>query len=144
MNVVPYWWSDTENTEESDEEDIEEEEIYCPRELDYWDIETYLETRGPPPIIEYTANIGVFTLRECVVMRENKQIASVLDPMSVHSWNDYWQGRPISRESRFSAEDWEAIGEFCYGLCERVRGIEPTLCRVRSCMIYILKYGKFK
>lgn len=143
-NVVPYWWSDEEPDYSSDDEEEEEEDIYCPRELDYWDLEAYLDKRGPPPAIEYAANIGVFALRECVINPENRKIEYVVDPMSVHSWNDYWLGRPDSGRAPFSFEDWEAIGEYCFGLCERVRGVEPTMRRVRSCMIYILKYGKFK
>jgi hypothetical protein len=144
MSVVPYWWSDDENYSSSDSEEEEEEDVYCPRELDYWDLEEYLEQRGPPPVIEYAATIGVFALRECVVMPENKKIEFVVDPISVHGWNDYWQGRPVSVYGKFSAEDWDAIGEYCFGLCERIRDVAPTLRRVRSCMIYILKYGKFK
>ena len=144
MSVVPYWWTDEEMTDTSDDEEEEEEDKYCPRELDYWDLEAYLEKRGPPNVIEYAAKIGVVALRECVVMCENTKIETVIDPISVHSWNDYWVGRPVSSRALFSAEDWEAIGEYCLGLVERVRGVEPTMRRVRSCMIYILKYGKFK
>ncbi len=143
-DVIPYLWTDEEFSESSGDEEEEEEEIFCPRELDYWDLEAYLEKRGPPPVIEYAADIGVFALRECVVMKENRKIDSVVDPISVHSWNNYWLGRPDNGRARFSFEDWEAIGEYCFGLCERIRDVEPTMRRVRSCMIYILKYGKFK
>jgi hypothetical protein len=127
----------------SDSEDEEvDEEMYCPRELDYWEIEKLLDSRGPPPVIEYLSEIGVFALREMVLARAIP-IESVACPSVVHSWTRFWRGLHIDEFSLFSKEDWNAIGEFCLALCSCVVP-NPSANHVRSCMIQSLKYGNFR
>lgn len=128
---------------ESEEEEEEVEPLYTQRELDYWEIEALLESRGPPPVIEYATKIGVVNLRECVISLPKYTIESVVDAKTVHSWQDFWQGRRSEKSSLFSTEDWHAIGEFCLQLCVCCVP-NPPAPQVRSCMIHLLKYGKFK
>jgi hypothetical protein len=127
----------------SESETEEEESTYCPRELDYWAIEELLESRGPPPVIEYVAQMGVVALRSIVVAPSKYRISQVVDAMSVHSWQHYWRGRPIDKTALFSGEDWFAIGEFCMQLCECCV-TEPSAVQVRRCMLHVLHCGNFK
>ena len=76
------YYSDASLSGSESEEDVDEIEIYCPRELDYWEIEKLLDSRGPPPVIEYLANIGVVALREMVLARPI-QIEKVVCPAVV-------------------------------------------------------------
>ena len=67
---MPNWseyWSDASVTSSDEEDDEEEEELYCPREVDYWALEDFLDSKPPPPVIEYLKNIGVVQLRECII-----------------------------------------------------------------------------
>lgn len=128
---------------ESDEEEEELEPLYCQRELDYWEIEKLLDSRGPPPVIEYAAKLGVVRLRECAILPSQYKIEQVVDGKTVHSWNYFWQKKEIDATHLFSTEDWNAIGEFCLQLCVCCVP-EPPACQVQSCMLDILKYGKFK
>ncbi len=136
------YYSDASLSGSESEEDVDEIEIYCPRELDYWEIEKLLDSRGPPPVIEYLANIGVVALREMVLARPI-QIEKVVCPAVVHSWSKFWRNQYIDENSPFSEEDWNAIGEFCMTLCSCVVH-NPSMSHVRSCMIHSLKYGNFK
>ena len=137
------YYSDASMSAESDTDEEEEEPLYCQRELDYWQIEKLLDSRGPPPVIEYAANLGVVNLRECVMGMSDIRIEQVVDAKTVHSWNYFWQNKEISDTFLFSTSDWNAIGEFCLQLCMCCEA-NPQREQVRSCMIDILQYGKFK
>jgi hypothetical protein len=147
--TMPNWseyWSDASITSSDSEEEDEEEEIYCPRELDYWALEDFLETRRPPPVIEYLVHIGVVNLRECVIGDIRSDIDSVLKIPDKYGWISFWQGKTtdsVSSPRYFSYEDWDAIGEYCFSLCECCR-MDTNLERIKSTMINVLKYGKFK
>lgn len=128
----------------SDDEEEEEEELYDPRELDYWALEDYLDGHRPPPVIEYVEKIGVVALREAVVSPMRRNIEGVVDSLSVWTWKSFWRREPQTTDNaNFSHEDWDAIGSFCFGLCGQCK-VDPTMDRVRSCMIRILSHGNFK
>jgi len=126
----------------SEEEEEEEEEIYCQRELDYWELESLLDSRGPPPIVGYLKKIGVVALRGCIIGKLRTDIDRVVDPSSALCWKSFWSGDTYEDTSHFSYEDWDAIGEFCMQMCDCCV-FEPTIEHVRSCMIYVLQLGKF-
>ena len=129
----------------STDSDLEEEdswpEIYCPRELDYWELEKLLDSRGPPPVIEYLQNLGVVTLRTCV-LKLGPHINDVVDSSSVSCWNAFWSRKTYNRPSNISLYEWDAIGEFCMEMC-RCCIREPAIEQVKSCMTNVLQLGKF-
>lgn len=134
--------SDASMSDSSDEEEDEEIDIYDPRDLDYWRLENIFDRRGPPPVIEYAASVGVVALRECVVLPLRANIETVVDVGSVNSWKTFWNDEPQAYSATFSHDDWDAIGEFCMQLCECC--IEyPTRTEIRSCIIRLLALGKF-
>jgi|TARA_B110000967_G_C18871367_1_gene555615 hypothetical protein len=140
------YWSDASFTSDSDDDEDEAEDIYDPRDVDYWNIEEFLETRGPPPVIEYAQKIGTVALRQCVVGAIRSDIESVIHFGETFSWNSFWEIGTFNEKSNrnyFSFEDWDAIGEYCFSLCEQCNLI-VDMDRVRSCMIRILEYGHFK
>jgi len=130
---------------DSDEEVEEEEiEIYTQRELDYMELEKLLECRGAPPVIEYCKKIGVVTLRCDVLDLKTMKIENVVDPLTVHSWNNYWKKRPIDKKALFDSEDWNAIGEFAYTLCIACGFDHPHISHVKNVMLNLLSHVNFK
>lgn len=129
----------------SSDSDLEEEEplpeIYCPRELDYFELENLLDSRGPPPVIEYLKKIGVVTLRICV-FNLGPNINDVVDSSSVSCWDAFWSGKTYNKPSNISLYEWDAIGEFCMEMC-RCCIPEPEIEQVKSCMTNVLRLGKF-
>jgi len=138
------YWSDASLESESEDEEVEEE-LYDPRDVDYWAIEHFLERRGPPTVIDYAKNIGTVALRECVVGTPRKDISSVIHFGDTFSWSSFWEGRPnkLTDNGNFSHVDWDDIGEYCYSLCECCVPV-VDMDQVRSCMICILEHGNFK
>ena len=134
--------SDASMSEDSSDED-DMLPLYDPRDEDYWAIEALLDTRKPPPILEYASSLGVFTLRECIVGPLRKDIESVVDVGSKYSWKEFWSGVAASVRANITHKDWDAIGEFCFVLCSTCY-MENDMDRVRSCIIRILSYGHFK
>lgn len=126
--------------------DLEEEEtapkIYCPRELEYWELERLLESRGPPVVIEYLKNVGVVTLRECVVGRLRADIESAVDLSSALCWKAFWSGNSFKGTAPYSFDDWDAIGEFCMQMCQCCTN-DPTTEHVKSVMINVLRLKSF-
>jgi hypothetical protein len=145
MSSTMDYWSDASYTSDSEEEDVEPEELYDPRDLDYWAIEHYLDTRGPPSVIEYAKNIGTVALRECVVGSLRTDIESVVNFAETFSWSSFCLclSNYKTENHYFSQDDWDAIGEYCFSLCECC-DVVVDMDRVRSCMIRILEHGKFK
>jgi hypothetical protein len=141
MPSILSYLSDASLSSDEDSED-ETEPLYSERELDYWAIESLLEKRGPPPVIEYVTTIGSVALRESVIGPLQNDICSVVDLSDSYSWKSYWTSRK-EIGGRFSLDDWDAIGEFCFSLCLCCIQ-DPTMERVRSCIIRIVGHGKFK
>lgn len=145
---MPNWseyWSDASVTSSDEEDDEEEEELYCPREVDYWALEDFLDSKSPPPVIEYLKNIGVVQLRECII-GPSVSIGSVVKNIDTYGWKSFWRGKRTidhSKNKYFSYEDWDAIGEYCCSLCNCV-DVPVNLERIKSTMINVLKYGNFK
>lgn len=137
------YFSDASMSDSDSESESEEEPLYDERELEYWALEALLDSRGPPPVIEYAAGLGVVTLRECVLTPSRLKIEQIVDAKTAHSWKDYWRNKKVDNTCLFSAEDWQSIGEFCWQLCQCCVP-NPSKNHVRSCMKNILKYGKFK
>ena len=142
MPSIASYFSDASLSSEDDSEE-EIEPLYSERELDYWSIESLLEKRGPPPVIEYVTTLGSVVLRECVIGPLCTDICSVVALGDSYSWKSYWQHERGKTEGRFSMDDWDAIGEFCFSLCLCCMQ-DPPIERVRSCMIRIMGHGKFK
>lgn len=137
------YFSDASLSTDSDTEEEEQlPEICCPRELDYWELEKLLDSRGPPPVIEYLQNVGVVTLRTCV-FRLGLAIDDVVDSSSAACWDAFWSGATFNRHSNISFNEWNAIGEFCMVMC-RCCIPEPEIEQVKSCMINVLKLGQFR
>lgn len=131
--------------DESDTEDEVIMPVYLPRELDYMELESLLDSRDPPPVIEYAKEIGVVALRACVFDLKKWKIENVVDPMSVHSWNNFWKNNGIqSSLSLFDNEDWNAIGEFSFTLCTACDFENPTIAHVQNVMCCLLSYVDFK
>jgi hypothetical protein len=127
---------------ESDAED-EEQELYDPRDTEYWAIDSLMDSRKPPPVIEYLCALSSFDLRECVVMSVRRDIDAVVDSRSVRSWYTFWrrEAEPVP-SANFSHDDWDAIGEFAMQLCECCLD-NPDHERIQSCIIRILSWGRF-
>ena len=137
------YWSDASFSEDSSEEEEEPGELYDPRDQDYWTIEDFLDSRTPPPVIEYVSKLGVVAIRECIVGPLRTDIDSVVHLPSVYSWQHFWNHGPRHTRAHLTYEDWDAIGEFCLNIC-LCCDIELDMTRVRSSIIGLLSYGKFK
>ena len=137
------YYSDASYDSDSEEEESEEE-LYTPRELDYMELEKLLDSRGPPEFIAYCATIGVVTLRWAVVDTAKKKIENVLDPLAIHSWNNFFRKKPIDKKSFFSAEDFNSLGEFALQLAVACNFNNPTQAHIRNIMLNLLSYGNFK
>jgi len=136
------YFSDASLSTDSDTEEEESlPEIYGQRELDYWELEKLLDSRGPPPIIEYLKKVGVVTLRNCVFATE-LDIDEVVDSSSASSWDAFWSGKMYNRSSNISFDEWDAIGEFCMEMC-RCCIREPSIEDTKACMVNVLEIGHF-
>lgn len=131
------WSSDTES-----EGDEAEEDLYDPRDTEYWAIEALFEKRKPPPSIEYLCDLTGFDARECVVGPNRNDIESVVDSKSAWSWHTFWRREEQRTHARFSHDDWDAIGEFAMELCECCFD-SPDTNQIKSCIIRILSHGRF-
>jgi len=131
------------DSDHSDEED-DIIPLYTERELDYMELETLLDSRNPPPVIEYAKDIGVVSLRGAVLVLKRFRIGDVVDRMTEHSWNNFWSNNRIDEKALFSIEDWNAIGEFSFTLCLACGFDNPTVAHVQNVMLVLLSYGNFK
>ena len=113
------------------------------REIDYMELEDFDQLTRPPPVIEYMCTLNAFKKRECVVNYPKTDMAEVVDPISVHNWNRFLKKGTEIKNARFSFQDWEDIGAYCEKMCIAC-DVPITFKRVRSCIIRVLKYGKFK
>ncbi len=128
----------------SDEEDdiIEEPEIWCQRQLDYWKIEHVTDNHKPPPVIEYILHITSFHIREATVLPIATDPNKVMDPISANNWHAFWQNGRENTDANFSFQDFDIICEYCLMLCEAVHGNVSHI-RLRSCILHLLGHGKF-
>lgn len=138
------YFSDASWTSESsdDEDETNDDPVYCPREIQYWRIENILERRSAPEIASYALKIGAFAIRECVVLPICHDMSIAMPPNVVSHWQRYIQGKTEIRIPQISNEEWDALGEFCMELCECCN-VEPTLERTESCMIRLLAEGPY-
>lgn len=137
------YYSDASLSSDTESDDDEEpQELYDPRDEDYWAIESLLESRKPPPAVEYLTDVGAFALRECVVSSLRDDIDAVVDVKSVSSWHSFWNQTPSRTHAKFSHDDWDAIGEFAMQLCECCMD-SPSMPQIRSCIIRMLSLGHF-
>jgi len=134
------YYSDASVSTESEDEE-ESEEIYCPRELDYWSLEELLEQNSPPPILEYLRTLSVVTIRECVLAPLNLKIRTVVDPKSAHNWHRFCQHADPIQGADITFDEFNAMGEYGMRICE-VCLVPATKARVWSCIIRLLKYRK--
>ena len=135
------YWSDF-SVSSSEEESEEEVELRDPRDIDYEYIEQLMDTRQAPPAIPHVNHLSVVDLRACVVAPKRNDIASVVDAISASSWEHWLNKKHFPRPSQFRYEDWEAMHEFCFHLCECCN-VDTDESRVRSCMIRLLAHGNF-
>tara|TARA_B110000858_G_C17626690_1_gene391569 strand:+ start:190 stop:624 length:435 start_codon:yes stop_codon:yes gene_type:complete len=138
------YFSDASYDSDFDEEDEEIVPLYTEREIDYMELEFLLECRDPPPVIEYVKDVGVVSLRGLVLDLDKWEIGKIVDPMTVHSWNNFWKNEPINERALFSAEDWSAILEFSLQLLEACGFDNPTQLHVKNVMMGLLRDGNFK
>ena len=138
------YFSDASYDSGFDEDDEEIVSLYTERELDYIELETLLDSRKPPPVIEYAKDIGVVALRGAVLDLKKWTIEAVVDRMAVHSWNDFWRNEPIDEKALFDGEDWNAIGEFSFTLCLACGFDNPNILHVQNVMLALLNFGNFK
>ena len=134
------YYSDASLSMESDEEE-EPEEIYCPRELDYWALEELLEEHCPPPILEYLCKLSVVTIRGCVLAPLTCQMDKVVDSKSAHNWQRFCCGRDPIQGADITFDEFDAMGEYVMRICEMCL-VPATYRRVWSCVIRLLKYRK--
>ena len=143
MPIYEDYYSDASLSSDTDtEEEEEQRDLYDPRDEEYWAIEALMDTRKPPPAIEYLYSLCSFDLRECVVGALRNDIESVVDVKSARSWHNFWQRKQQGGHARFSHDDWDAIGEFAMQLCECCV-VDPGHALIRSCIIRILSLGRF-
>jgi len=136
------YYSDASLSTDSDSDSEEAEEIYCPRELDYWALEQLLEQNCPPPILEYLRTLSVVTIRECVLAPLNFQIRTVVDPKSAHNWHRFCRhGEDPIQGADITFDEFDAMGEYVMRICESCL-VPATNPRVWSCVIRLLKYRK--
>jgi len=135
------YFSDASWSSDSEEEIEEPEDIYCPRELDYWAIEDLLDQHCPPPILEYLRTLSVVTIRECVLAPLTSQIDSVVDAKSAHNWLRFRSRRAPIQGADITFDEFDAMGEYCMRLCEACR-VPALVARSWSCMIRLLQYRK--
>jgi len=133
--------SDASLSESDSDNEIEEEELRDPRDIDYENIERLLDSRGPPPVIEYITKLGVVTLRSCIVELIRTDITRVVDSTSASNWKAFWSNC-IEKKANFTFEEFDAMGEFCLELCHCCIP-EPSRVQVQSCIIRILAHGNF-
>lgn len=137
------YYSDYSDYSSESEDEIDPPEVFCERELDYWDIEDLVSHQPPPPVIEYMKPIGVFHMRECVVLPLITDASNVMDPICVNNWHAFWTHGRENKEARLTFEDFEVIGEYCMQLCEICSAdVSPTL--LRSCMLRVIGHGRFR
>jgi hypothetical protein len=136
------YWSDTSEYSSEDEDETCVPEVWCQRELDYWDIEDLMEAHPPPPVVEYILKWTSFDIREAVVLPLRQDPSEVMDPISANNWHAFWQHGRENTEARFSFQDFDALGEYCSMLCEVVNGDVAPI-RLRSCILHLLRAGNF-
>lgn len=136
---MDYWSDEYCSSSESEEEEVEPRD---PRDIDYEYLEQFISTRHAPPAISYVDRLGVVALRTCVVASKRADIESVVDATSVASWEHWQQKKVFPRPAQFAYDDWEAMHEFCFHLCECC-SVSPDESRVQSCMIRLLAHGEF-
>ncbi len=137
------YWSDEFSSSSDEEYDtIDEPEIWCQRELDYWKIEDIMEEHRPPPVIEFIENLNSFYIREAVVLPIMDDPCDVMDLISASNWHAFWQKGRENTKANFSFEDFEALSEYCLMMCEAIQG-KTTDDRLRSCILRLIGYGKF-
>lgn len=139
---MEYWSDDYITSSDSDDEEEEPVEYRDPRDIDYEHLENLLDSRQAPPSIPYVGRIGVVELRVCAVGSKRVDIESVVDATSVASWEHWLHKKVLPRPSQFRFEDWEAMHEFCFHVCECCNVVADES-RVRSCMIRLLAHGDF-
>ena len=136
---MDYWSDDSVSSVESEEEEVEHRD---PRDIDYEYLEQLKETRHAPPAIPHADRWGVVALRVCVVGAKRTDIESVVDATSVNSWEHWQRKERFPRPAQFGYDDWEAMHEFCFQLCECCNVVADES-RVQSCMIRLLAHGEF-
>ena len=136
------YFSDVSEYSSDSEDEIDPPEVWCERELDYWRLEDVMDSRPPPPVVEYVQNIGLFNIRECVVGPIVVDPRQVMDSISANNWHAFWTHGRENKDANLRFDDLDAIGEFCMLLCEACYEVViPT--RIRSCMLRILAHGRF-
>lgn len=130
-------------TDSESDEEVPEESIYDERDEEYWNIEDLMDDHRPPPLIEYITKLGCVTLYGCITDPLRSDIESVVPIGSVRTWQSFWiRDGYVQQGEEFSYDDWDMIGEYCMQLCECCFE-NPSMERIRSCIIRILNLGKF-
>lgn len=128
-------WS---SEDESDEEPAED--LYCPRELDYWTLEDGMALRPPPPVLCFLENVGVVAIRACIVGRRQQTLDTVVDGLSARNWQRLCDGRPAWPQANITFREWRHIFEYSAWLCDL---LDQPRAQVYACMVNLLSHGSY-
>ena len=135
------FFSDDCFSDSTDSDDDEEpDEIYCPRQLDYWAIEAMLIRHPPPPVLIYLEQIGAFCIREAAISTTRLLLEDVVDPLSAGNWLRLREKREENPRANISFDEWNQIFQYCALICETVT--MPN--NVYRCMVQILSHGPYR
>ncbi len=136
------FWSDDYISSSESEPDEEEDEIYCPRQLDYWALEEFMDFAPPPPVLTYLENVSLVTIRDCIVKPDDRLDIYDIVPLScANNWQAFWSEGRENPHCKLTFEDFDVIGEYCMRLCKEC-GVYD-MWQVRICMKRILRLGRF-
>tara|TARA_B100001778_G_C18576295_1_gene625138 strand:- start:414 stop:833 length:420 start_codon:yes stop_codon:yes gene_type:complete len=136
-----FYYSDEYASEDTDSDDeVEPCEIYCPRQLDYWAIESLLIRRPPPPVLIYLEEIGAFFIREAAISTTRQFMEDVVDPLSAGNWLRFRENREENPRANITFDEWNQILQYCSLICETVNVPD----NVYRCMVQILSHGPYR
>ena len=130
------YFSDSTDSDEEEEPD----EIYCPRQLDYWAIEAMLIRHPPPPVLMYLEEIGSFLIREAAISTTRSRLEDVVDPLSAGNFVRLSEHRPENPNANITFDEWNQILVYCSRICETVN-VQGNVYR---CMVQILSPGPYR
>lgn len=128
-------WS---SEEEEEEEPVEE--IYCPREVDYWKLEDAMALRPPPMVLCFLEKVCVVSIRECIVKRTSRRLDTVVDGLSARNWERLCDGRKAWPAANITFDEWRQIFEYSAWLCNL---LEQPRAQAYACMVNLLSYGHY-
>ena len=135
-------WSDDYSSSSDSENEEEPEEIYCPRQLDYWALEAFMDNCPPPPVLAYLEQMSLVTIRDCIVRPVDKlNVYDIMSLSSARNWLSFWRNGQDNPDANLTFEDIDTVGQYCMRLCEQCEVYDMH--RVRACMKRMLRPGRY-